>query len=413
MSPKRKASINEFEHYAPSAADTRRAEHRLEEENGNAFPFDKEFDPSLGGDSNDALGVVETIQAQRIYPDPLQPRPSPLPYAIRVKFRRGEIDAFQAAREWLMQADKDAIIRHDISRYLSMGENMAANGQINPITGRWEQAVMRGKEKRVFRIETGEQRFWCAVLYHVQQGRDPADLSLRASETPAAIIPTETARVRRQISENRKNMQLTEVLQAREIARLLLVALEARGSQHPTFNEEDEYDYFRALLRREGNIPSAIWNEVQAEFGLSQHRMRQSLKILQFPSDLLDLAHRARLSYRELNAILGQPASTWKQAMGQAARRTIEMESGEEEEPAPGPASGTAPLADSPARQTVDPVELAARSMRRFYRSTLQGLQSEPLFLEQVADHLVTSSNSEDLGLLLEDLVNAMRVRAK
>ena len=404
MSPKRKISVNEFEQYSP--ASVQRPENPAEgDENVNAFTFDKEFDQSMADNYGD-LPVVETVKAGLIFPDPLQPRPSPLPSAIRTRFRRGEIDPFQAARDWLRQAELDPITMQDVTRYLSMGENIDANGQINPITGRWEQAKIRGKDKRIFRIETGEQRFWSAVLYHVQQKRAVDDLTLRVSVVGAQSAPTQIATVRRQISENRKNMQLTEVLQAREIARLLLVAITEKTGETFASDEEDEYDYFRAVLRM-GRVPHGVWDAVQAEFNLSQHRMRQSLEILKFPSALLDLAHKARLSYRTLSQILKQPEDEWKQAVWEAALQNMESDDEEADEPA----AGEETAKTRRPRKLVNPSELAFRGVRRFYRSAIKGMHNNPLLIQSVADNVIMDGYPEEVMDFMEELIRAIRAR--
>ena len=406
MSPKPKRTINEFDRYTPSAG---QAERRVEEESVNAFTFDKEFEIEEGGSLGE-LAVVENVKAAIIYPDPLQPRPSPLPVAILARFRRGDVDAFGAAREWLRLAEKDVVTQFDITRYRSMGENMAANGQINPITGRWEQATIRGKEKRIFRIETGEQRFWSAVVYHVAQKLEPDDLELRVSVVPAAAAPTEMETIKRQISENRKNMQVTEVLQAREIARMLLAAISDKTAQTFPADESDVYSYFRNVLRL-GRVPHGVWDTVQAEFGLGQHRMRQSLEVLNLPSNLLDLAHKTRLSYRTLSQILKRPEEEWESAVWEAAMQAMAVEQGdadlEEDE-------GAETTPSRPARKLkkpVDPVELASRGVRRFYRSAIKGIHTNPLLLQAVADNVIMDGYAEEVVDFMEDLIRAIRQR--
>ena len=407
MSPKRREKVNEFDRYTPAAP---QADSRVEEgKSVNAFTFDTEFEPAAGAEF-DNLTVVDSVQAKLIYPDALQPRPSPLPYAVRARFRRGELDAFQAGREWLRLAEKDSVLHYEINRYLSMGENIAANGQINPITGRWEQALIHGKEKNIFRIETGEQRFWSAVIHHLREKLDPETLTLRVSVVPASAAPTEIATVRRQISENRKNMQLTEVLQAREIARLLLVTIsEKTGEDFPVSNE-DEYDYFRNVLRI-GRVPHGVWDTVQAEFGLGQHRMRQSLEILRFPSSLLDLAHKTHLSYRSLSQILKLSEDQWEAALWEAAMQNLALEQAEE----PLEESEENAAADKRSarkhKKPVDPAELAFRGVRRFYRSAIKGMHSNPLLIQSVADNVIMDGYAEEVIDFMSDLVEAIRLR--
>ena len=412
MSPRRKTT-SEFEQY--QAASTPRAETRGPaegEESVNAFTFDTELDLSQTS-AEDALPVVETVKAALIFPDEFQPRPSPLPQAVRARFRQGEIDAFQSAREWLRLAEKDPVLLHEVQQYLSMGENMAANGQINPLTGRWEQAAPRkgNRETRIFRIETGEQRFWSAVLHHTRLKLPPDDLTLKVSVVPLAVAPTDIAVVRRQISENRKNMQLTEVLQAREIARLLLATIAEKTGEPFDFNREDEYDYFRAALRL-GRVPHGVWEVLQAEFGLGQHRMRQSLEVLNLPSPLLDLAHKTRLSYRALSAILKLPEEQWEQAVWEAALQAIQRE---EEEPdaeeTPGAAGVGKPRSPRTPRKPVDSAELAFRGVRRFYRSAIKGVHNNPLLIQNVADNIIMDGYPEEVIDFMEELVQAVRAR--
>ena len=408
MSPKRRITSNEFDRYVPAAGQAE--QRRVEEESGNAFTFDKEFE-MLPGDTFDGLVMVEMVKAVNILPDPLQPRPSPLPAPILARFALGELDAFQAARDWLKLAEKDPVTQFDISRYLSMGENIAANGQINPITGRWEQARSRGKEKQVFRIETGEQRFWSAVVHHVSQKLDPQDLELRVSVVPATAAPTEMDTIKRQISENRKNMQLTEVLQAREIARLLLASISEKTGQVFNGDESDVYAYFRNVLSL-GRVPHGVWDTVRAEFGLGQHRMRQSLEILNFPSHLLDLAHKTRLSYRSLSQILKLPEEEWEAAVWDAALQAIAQDQEEGDAEMLEPEDGSAP--NRPARKPkkpVDPVELASRGVRRFYRSAIKGIHTNPLLIQAVADNVIMDGYAEEVIDFMEDLIKAIRLR--
>jgi hypothetical protein len=409
MSPKRKVTVNEFDRYTPAAGQVN--ENRANaEENGNAFTFDKELDFASGA-TDDELPVVDSVKAKNILPDVLQPRPSPLPFAIRARFRRGELDGFQAAREWLRLAEKDAVLQYEVARYLNMGASIAENGQINPITGRYEEINLRGKQKRIFRIETGEQRFWSAVLFHVSQKGDPEELTLRVSVVPTSAAPTELSTIKRQITENRKNMQLTEVLQAREIARLLLAVISEKTGETFSGDENDEYAFFRQVLGI-GRVPHGVWDVVKAEFGLGQHRMRQSLEILNFPSPLLDLAHKTHLSYRTLSQILKLPEEQWEAAIWDASAQMIASEQDEDEQQGAAEANGdTDNRAARRLKKPVDPAELAYRGVRRFYRSAIKGYHSNPLLIQSVADNVIMDGYAEEVVDFMEDLITAIRLR--
>ncbi|NIU44133.1 MAG: hypothetical protein GWM98_09205, partial [Nitrospinaceae bacterium] len=53
--------------------------------------------------------VVEAIHVDQAFPDPFQTRHPLLPPGIRERFWDGEIDCFQAAREWLEYAESDPV----------------------------------------------------------------------------------------------------------------------------------------------------------------------------------------------------------------------------------------------------------------------------------------------------------------
>ncbi len=58
-----------------------------------------------------------------------------LPPEIRARFYAGELDAYQAAREWLANAAKAAEGHgREIRDLLAMGETFERDGQVNPIT---------------------------------------------------------------------------------------------------------------------------------------------------------------------------------------------------------------------------------------------------------------------------------------
>ena len=59
-------------------------------------------------------------------------------------------------------------------------------------------------------------------------------------------------------------------------------------------------------------MPAGLWEKIMPIMQLTRPRMVQLLNILQFPTSLLDLADRYRLSERVLREILSAPREQWE-----------------------------------------------------------------------------------------------------
>jgi len=259
---------------------------------------DTQYDELLGDVSasqpRQARKRVVRVPVGQILPDPYQPRPL-LPPSIKASFFAGEIDCFEAARRWLQLAEEDLAESERVRSLLHMGASFDEHGQIKPITGYWDL------ETRRFILETGERRFWAAVLQAVQSG---------FSEEPAleALVVEKPSRAR-QVLENVTAEPPSAVMRAREIAALIL---EQMGIS-PVAGEDD-FSYYRraAQIKR---LPSEVVRYVQSVLGMSRRYVRYYLQILLLPDDLLLLADRYRLSEGALRRVLQLPQEQWPAAV--------------------------------------------------------------------------------------------------
>jgi len=234
--------------------------------------------------------VVQQLYPSQLRPDPYQPRPSPLPAHIRDLYIHGQINAYDAARMWLAHAENDpAGYGSRLKHYLNLGKSLEEDGQVNPITVIWNP------DQDIFWIETGEQRFWSAVLQCVAAGQKEEPV-LRA-------ILKEQLSVERQVVENLLKFEPSSVTHAREVARLILKALgrEPNEREYP-----DPYDYFRQVTQIT-RLPNGIWDQILPKVPVGRRRVAQLIQILKLPSDLLDQADLYGLSDTTLRGIIGEP----------------------------------------------------------------------------------------------------------
>ena len=235
---------------------------------------------------------IERLTPSQMIPDRFQPRRL-LPTVLRQPFYSGQIDCYQAARQWLQMARSNDGIKEEVDRLLSMGGSFSEHGQIKPITGSW---VETSDGNYIFQIETGERRFWAACLQVVAQG---------TKEEPLLRVEVVTTPTRmRQVLENRHAEPPSAVGQACEVASLILAELGIL----PQSSETDEFEYFRQA--RAQRMPPGLWDKITPIMKLTRPRMVQLLDILNLPTPLLDLADRHRLPERVLREVLDAPRGT-------------------------------------------------------------------------------------------------------
>ena len=357
---------------------------------------DTQFDTILtepglpaGGRRGQRKRVIR-VPVSEILPDPYQPRPL-LPPDLKARFFAGEMDCFAVARAWLERAAQDPLEGARVQALLHMGDSFDEHGQIKPITGRWDA------ETKKFLLETGERRFWAAVLRAVSQG---------AVEEPQleALVVEQPSRAR-QVLENITAEPPSAVMRAREIAALIL-------EQMGIFPEagESDFDFYRRVLQIK-RLPSQVVREVERLLGISRRYVRYHLQLLQLPDDLLLLADRYRLTEGALREVLRLPPEAWAEAIQelvqQAARGEGPAEAPAEQPPAPKPRAKTR-------RAQLDPRHSIARRMRTPVRSLLRlDAHDVPLVAEYFASELGEPEQVLRAADALERLARHLRSLAK
>jgi len=340
-------------------------------------------------ESLDKVERIERLRPSQMIPDRFQPRRL-LPGRIRRKFFSSEIDCYQAAKEWLKLSEKDTGWKQRVQELLDMGGSFEEQGQIKPITGAWIPSQGGGY---VFRIETGERRFWAACLLAVKEKLD-TEPELRVE---VVSMPTRS----RQVLENRHAQSPSAVGQACEVAALML---EEMGIE-PDPSITDEYDYFKQALKK--RAPRGFWSKLEPVMQYSTRRMQQLLAVLQLPLPLLEIADRHRIPERVLREVIALPEGAWDTAIKKAARENLTSEEVAQFEIKP-----KRTLRQDDAKRS--PERIAFSGLRRFARAALAVEEGElVLLLDEVADEVVVQGFAEELQPILEGLESRINARLK
>lgn len=383
---------------------------RVSKELHDAFENDVELDLSSESivEKADVAGVesgeseiakkrelIERILPSEMIPDRFQPRPV-LPIEIHLQFFAGEMDCYEAARAWHKLTRSDKGHRKRVNELMDMAESVSEHGQIKPVTGTWET---KEDGSFVFRIETGERRFWGVCLKHVKAKEDEEPL-LRVEVVEA---PT----VERQIVENRHAEPPTAVAQAREIAALLL----KRMDMQPDPELVNPYEYFQKAIDLPGRkrLPKGIWDEIEPVMQLTPRRMRQVLSVLQMPADLLERADRYNVSYRVIQAILGEQEDRWDMLLEAAIEQGL---TGEEMASLSGIPSKKALRKRKKSTKRRDYAWSGLRGLRGFSGAIARAGESRKgQVLDTMADEIVVQEDASRVLGLLEELAALVRTR--
>ncbi len=353
--------------------------------------------PNASGSQEIENEAVQQLYPSQLRPDPFQPRPSPLPGQIRSLYTSGQIDAYGAARMWLEYAENDPDgYGERVKQYLNLGRSLEEDGQVNPITVVWNSDL------DVFLIETGEQRFWSAVLQCVAAGQ--------MDEPVLRAIIKDQLSVERQVVENLLKFEPSAVTHAREVARLILKQL---GRSPEEGQYQDAYDYFRQVAHI-NRLPNGIWNQVLPKVPIGRRRVAQLIQILKLPSELLDLADLYNLSDTTLRDIISAPEVEWERLVI-AAVQEKQASRQAEDEPAARSAVEPDPVIAEKRSSTpstrVPQKMLATRWVRRFHKLVSRLSARDPYVVEFIADEIIADGNSADVVQTLEKFTQAIRVR--
>jgi hypothetical protein len=344
---------------------------------------------------------VIQIPVTKVYPDPNQPRTPLLPSGevgefIRERFIAGEIDCFQAAKEWMNYAKEDGGHSKRIGFFLDMATGIEAEdgGQINPVT-----VVPMAEPQGAFMVETGEQRFWAVILRYVSLG-------MKGDPPVLKVVQKEEFSQKRQVLENRHVGPPTAVSQAREIATLFIsegfLEIPAELADiHPA--ERDPFAIHRwvAAARK----PHKSWNALEEIMSMSVRRMQQTLAILKMPTDLLFLADRFELPERVLREIISQPADLWSELVDLAIHdgwTSDDLDAAD--------IKGTDPK-EKPTKKLRPPHQQAQSAISRFVRTLSRTTEDPSFVIGQVATELAGSKESVDAYNYLSSLTEQVRLR--
>ncbi len=266
---------------------------------------------------------IERILLELVRPDPVQPR-RVLPEAIHFAFHSNRLTPTQALRELVQLVQVAArqrgrpfnsvlelLPRSDDEKeeehifvlspeeqllldLVNLAVTIRDDGQVNPLT---VVDVSQGVT-RLFRIETGERRYWATWLL-----RDFIPQYTGDGLIPCIIIPERQSSVFRQAKENTVRSGLTAVALARQAALLLLTV---HGYEIPTYPVDNAF-YRQALeldLRGKREYTDAI---LSAMGGLRKAHFSEIKSLLKLSDEALELADRYGIEEKKLRYIVALP----------------------------------------------------------------------------------------------------------
>jgi hypothetical protein len=263
------------------------------------------FDASVGGQTEiPGVSIPRMVNnRQSVYKVPLiMVRPDRfqaryiLPHAIRQTFYSGEIEWGEATRRWIDMANNDPNMKHELEELAILGDSLHDIGQIKPVTGQ----VVNENGRDVFRMLTGERRFWATAIKAIRDDTKEEPFVL-------AIIDNQPS-LEKQIAENMAYKALTAVGKARAAARIVL---ESNGIT-PLPNE-DEYDYFRQVS--EVRLNDETRDKLQETLQLERTYFGRLMKFFELPEELMEICDRAEMPERVLREIMQYDRIYWEQGV--------------------------------------------------------------------------------------------------
>ncbi|MBK8034643.1 MAG: hypothetical protein IPK17_35105 [Chloroflexi bacterium] len=263
---------------------------------------------------------VERILLEMVRPDPLQPR-RVLPESIHLNFHNNRVTPTQALRELVQivqiaarqrgrpfnnvlellpngddERDDEPVVNLSPEETLlrdlvNLAITIRDDGQVNPLT---VVDVSQGVT-RLFRIETGERRYWATWLL-----RDFIPGYTGDGMIPCIIIPEKQSSVFRQAKENTARSGLTAVALARQAALLLLTVY---GYEIPAYAVGN--DFYRQALELDLRAKREYTDMILSAMGGIKRGQFSHLKILLRLSDeALELADRHNIEEGKLRYVL-------------------------------------------------------------------------------------------------------------
>ena len=264
---------------------------------------------------NDDSIRVERILLDMVRPDPIQPR-RVLPEKVHIAFHENRLTPSQALREMVQVAQVAARQRgrpfsnllellpdperedegdvkltpeEELLRELvNLAVTIRDDGQVNPIT---VIDITEGVT-RLYRIETGERRYWSAWLL-----RDFLPSYDGDGMIDCIVVPADRSSVFRQAKENTARKGLSAIAMARQAALLLLTVNEYEIPAYAVNN-----DFYRQAL--DVRIPRGAGEAIYSAMGgIDKRRFSQYKDLLKLGDEAIELADRHNLDERTLRQI--------------------------------------------------------------------------------------------------------------
>ncbi len=263
---------------------------------------------------------VERLLLEMVRPDPVQPR-RVLPESIHLRFHNNHVTPTQALRELVQivqitarqrgrpfnsvlellpngdeeREEESAVVLSPEEQLLHDLVNLAVtirdDGQVNPLT---VVDISQGVT-HLFRIETGERRYWATWLL-----RDFIPNYAGDGTIPCIIIPEKRSSVFRQAKENTARSGLTAIALARQAALLMLTV---HGYEIPAYAVGNDF-YRQALnldLKSKREYTDAV---LSAMGGVGRMQFSRCKALLKLSDEALELADRHQIEEYRLRPVL-------------------------------------------------------------------------------------------------------------
>ncbi len=263
---------------------------------------------------------VERILLEMVRPDPVQPR-RVLPERIHFAFHENRLTPTQALRELVQLVQVaarqrgrpfgsvlDLLPRSDdenentseielspeellLRDLVNLAVTIRDDGQVNPLS---VVDISQGVT-RLYRIETGERRYWANWLL-----RDFIPGYTGDGMIPCIVVPEDHSSVFRQAKENTSRSGLNAIAMARQAALLLLYV---HGYELPAYPVGNDF-YRQALnldLRSKREYTDAI---LAAMGGMGKMQFSRYKALLKLSDEGIELADRHSLDERKLRPVL-------------------------------------------------------------------------------------------------------------
>jgi hypothetical protein len=345
------------------------------------------YDPNTPKMVNHRQSVYR-VPLSMVRPDRFQARLI-LPLALRKDFYSGIATWNEVVRNWFELARNDRLIAQEITELTVLGDSLHDTGQIKPVTGQ----VVSENGHDVFRMLTGERRFWATAIKAVLEDQVTEPYVL-------ALIDNQPS-IEKQIAENMAYKALTPVGKARAAARLVLESHQIQPGE-----TESETAFFRRVT--DVRLDDGTKDLLQKTLQLERTYFGRLMKFFELDEKDLEIADKSEMPERVLREIMQYDRALWSDAVAfyaahegrtyQDVHAFLERQSGHE--------------VGRKARIPLDPTTKSARSLRRL----LNGIEDLPADDKpgSIADALLGDVDREEARQLvarMETLTAALKQR--